>query len=60
MFPPGALPAGAVPVGNLPPEMMRALQASLAEACQDRAAARRPGGGGAAGRSRQSTPSTGP
>ena len=41
MFPPGALPAGAVPVGNLPPEMMRALQASLAEAFQDRDAARR-------------------
>ena len=41
MFPPGALPAGAVPVGNLPPEMMRALQASLAEAIQDRDAARR-------------------
>ena len=36
MFPPGA-----VPVGNLPPEMMRALQASLAEAFQDRDAARR-------------------
>ena len=36
MFPPGA-----VPVQNLPPEMMRALQASLAEAFQDRDAARR-------------------
>ena len=36
MFPPGA-----VPVGNLPPEMLRALQASLAEAFQDRDAARR-------------------
>ena len=36
MFPPGA-----VPVQNLPPEMLRALQASLAEAFQDRDAARR-------------------
>ena len=33
--------SGAVPVGNLPPEMLRALQASLAEAFQDRDAARR-------------------
>ena len=36
MFPPGA-----VPVQKLPPEMLRALQASLAEAFQDRDAARR-------------------
>ena len=36
-----AIPPGAVPVQNLPPEMLRALQASLAEAFQDRDAARR-------------------